>query len=99
MTPQLKGKRIAILATDGFEQAELTEPRKILQQAGAQIEILSIKEGEIRGWDKTDWGDSVKVDRLVTNGRRRTGSSHSRWRWLSGGAGTEMMVGPSPEIA
>jgi len=67
MDNQLKGKRIAILATDGFEQAELTEPRKILQQAGAQIEILSIKEGEIRGWDKADWGDSVKVDRLVSN--------------------------------
>ena len=66
MSNQLQGKRIAILATDGFEQAELTEPRKILEQAGAQIEILSIKEDEIRGWDKTDWGDTVKVDRLVS---------------------------------
>jgi len=66
MSNELQGKRIAILATDGFEQSELTEPRKNLEQAGARTEVLSIKEGEIKGWNHTDWGEKVKVDRLVS---------------------------------
>jgi protease I len=69
MSTELKGKKIAILATDGFEQVELTEPKKNLEHAGAQVEVLSIKEGKIKGWDKTDWGDTVKVDRLVSNAK------------------------------
>jgi protease I len=64
---ELNGKKIAILATDGFEQAELTEPKKNLEEAGAKVEVLSIKEGKIKGWDKTDWGSTVKVDRLVAD--------------------------------
>ena len=64
MSNELKGKKIAILATDGFEQSELTEPKRNLEQAGAQTEVLSIKEGEIKGWHHTDWGSKVKVDRL-----------------------------------
>ena len=63
---RLTGKKIAILATDGFEQAELTEPKKNLEGEGAECEVLSIKEGQIKGWDKTDWGETVKVDRLVS---------------------------------
>jgi protease I len=66
MSNELQGKRIAILATDGFEQSELTEPKKNLEQAGARTEVLSIKDGEIKGWNHTDWGDRVKVDRLVS---------------------------------
>lgn len=66
---ELNGKKIAILATDGFEQLELTEPKKNLEEAGAKVEVLSIKEGKIKGWDKTDWGSSVKVDRLVADAR------------------------------
>lgn len=68
---KLNGKKIAILATDGFEQVELTEPKKNLEKEGAKVIILSIKPqeggkaGEIKGWDKTDWGASVKVDALV----------------------------------
>jgi protease I len=46
----LKGIRVAILATDGFEQVELTEPRKALDQAGATTEVVSPKEGKVRGW-------------------------------------------------
>jgi protease I len=64
---ELNGKKIAILATDGFEQAELTEPKKNLEEAGAKVEVLSTKEGKIKGWDKTDWGSTVKVDRLVAD--------------------------------
>lgn len=67
MSKQLDGKRIAILATDGFEQAELTEPKKNLEKAGANVTVLSIAKTpkEIKGWDKTDWGGKVKVDALV----------------------------------
>lgn len=64
---KLKGCKVAILATDGFEQAELLDPKKELEQAGAETEILSIKEGEIKAWDKTDWGKSIKVDKLVSH--------------------------------
>jgi protease I len=67
MSKQINGKKIAILATDGFEQAELTDPKKNLEQAGAKVDIISIKSGEIKGWDRTDWGKSVKVDHLVTD--------------------------------
>ncbi len=67
MSKQITGKKIAILATDGFEQSELTDPKKNLEQAGAKVDVLSIKSGEIKGWNKTDWGKSVKVDHLVTD--------------------------------
>src|ERR1043166_7867248 len=58
----LTGKTIAILATDGFEQAELTEPRKALEKAGAKTIVIAPKAGRIRGWKTKDWGDSVAVD-------------------------------------
>ena len=59
----LKGKKIAILATDGFEQVELTEPRKALDAAGATTVVVSPKAGEIKGWKLKEWGDTVKVDK------------------------------------
>jgi protease I len=58
----LNGKKVAILATDGFEQVELTEPRKVLDAAGAQTRVVSPKADKIRGWNFTNWGDEVKVD-------------------------------------
>jgi len=58
----VKGKKVAILATDGFEQVELTEPRKALDAAGAQTSVVSPKRDKIRGWNFTDWGEEVKVD-------------------------------------
>ena len=61
----LQGVRVAILATDGFEQSELTEPRKALDAAGADTEIVSPKSGKIRGWNHKEWGAEVKVDRLL----------------------------------
>ena len=69
MSDALAGRRIAILATDGYEQVELTEPRKNMEAAGATTEVLSVKEGSIKGWKFTDWGDSVKVDRLVSSAK------------------------------
>ena len=55
-------KRVLILATDGFEQSELIEPRKALQAAGIETVLASPKPGTIRGWQHTEWGDSVNVD-------------------------------------
>ncbi len=62
---ELKGKRIAILATDGFEQVELTEPRKALEEAGAQTHVISLKRDDIRGWKFTEWGTYVAVDKAI----------------------------------
>jgi len=55
----IKTSKIAILATDGFEQSELFEPKRQLEDAGAQIVIPSIKDSEIKSWDQTDWGETI----------------------------------------
>jgi protease I len=65
MAAALSGKRILILATNGFEQSELEVPRDRLKAAGAQVDVVSPEEGEIKGWDKKDWGRPVKVDRKL----------------------------------
>lgn len=54
-----------ILATDGFEQSELMEPKANLESAGFETTVVSLESGKIRGWDQKDWGDSVKVDKTV----------------------------------
>ena len=61
----LNGKRIAILATNGFEQAELEVPRDKLKEAGATVDVISLAGGEVKGWDKKDWGRPVKVDKTL----------------------------------
>ena len=58
----LTGKKVAIVSTDGFEQSELFEPKKALEDAGADVHVISMKEGKIKGWDKADWGKSIEVD-------------------------------------
>lgn len=65
MASNLNGKKIAILATDGFEQVELTEPRKALEEAGAKTVVVSPTSGEIKGWKFKEWGDKVKVDQAL----------------------------------
>lgn len=65
MNERIKGKRVAILATNGFEQSELFEPRKALQEAGAETVVVSLEPGEIKGWKEKNWGDSCKVDMTV----------------------------------
>ncbi|MGA8740540.1 MAG: type 1 glutamine amidotransferase domain-containing protein [Terracidiphilus sp.] len=67
MSSELKGKKIAILATDGFEQAELIDPRKALSNAGATTVVIAPKNGEIKGWNKKDWGQAVKVDQVLAD--------------------------------
>ena len=63
----LNGKKIAILATEGFEESELAEPMQALVDAGAEVDLVSLKEGEIRSWKEDDWGDTYKVDVTVAN--------------------------------
>jgi len=55
-------KRVMILATDGFEQSELEQPKANLEQAGFETVVVSPKDDQIKGWDQTDWGRPVKVD-------------------------------------
>ncbi|HLW22928.1 MAG TPA: type 1 glutamine amidotransferase domain-containing protein [Steroidobacteraceae bacterium] len=61
----LDGLKVAILATDGFEQSELTEPRHALDEAGADTEVISPKPGTVRGWKMKEWGDEVEVDEAL----------------------------------
>ena len=69
MSAKLQGKKIAIVATDGFEQVELTEPKKALEAAGAKVDVISPKAGEIKGWKFTDWGDRTKVDKTLDDAK------------------------------
>ena len=62
MEGKLEGMRIAILVTDGFEQSELTGPKKALEQEGAQTYIVSPATGEVNGWKHTEWGDKFRVN-------------------------------------
>jgi putative intracellular protease/amidase len=59
-------QRVMILATDGFEQSELTGPKERLEQAGYETVVVSPEEGEIKGWQHTDWGDAVLQGKTVT---------------------------------
>ncbi len=65
----LNGLKVAILVTDGFEQVELTEPRKALDEAGAETRIVSPKDSEVRGWNFTDWGQKLPVDLKLDQAR------------------------------
>jgi len=62
---QASGKKVLILATNGFEQSELEVPRDKLKAAGATVHVVSPEKGEIKGWDKKDWGRPVKVDKSL----------------------------------
>ncbi len=65
MTNDLHGKKIAILATDGFEEDELLQPLVALEKAGAEVDIVSLKTGWIKGWKTDHWSDEVAVDVTV----------------------------------
>lgn len=66
-TPSLSGKTIAVLATDGFEQVELTQPVEALKAAGATVQIVSPKSGEIQGFKHHDKGDKTAVDKALAD--------------------------------
>jgi protease I len=65
MANELNGKRVAIVATDMVEQVELLEPRKALDEAGAQTDVISIEPGKIQGFNHYDKGDKIPVDRTI----------------------------------
>jgi protease I len=65
----LNGIRVAILVENGFEQVELTEPRKALDQAGAQTFIVSPRSPRVRAWKFTEWGDELPVDTALDGAR------------------------------
>ena len=61
----LTGKRVAILTENGFEEVELTSPRKALEEAGAEVEIVSPQKGKVKAWDKDHWSIELNVDRQL----------------------------------
>ncbi|TMM29922.1 type 1 glutamine amidotransferase [Polaribacter aestuariivivens] len=61
----LNRKTVAILATNGFEESELREPKKALENAGAEVHVVSLKSGEIKSWADGNWGKSYKVDKTL----------------------------------
>ncbi|WP_434628171.1 type 1 glutamine amidotransferase domain-containing protein [Pseudomonas sp. Z6-14] len=62
MPGSLNDKRVTILVTNGFEQAELTGPKQALEQAGAKVEIVSASEGQVKGWNHDQPADDFQVD-------------------------------------
>jgi protease I len=68
-TESLDGLKVAILVTDGFEQVEMTEPRKALDQAGAATRLVSPKKGGVKAWSFTEWGDTFPVDIVLEDAR------------------------------
>lgn len=66
-TYDLTGKRVAVLATDGFEQSELDVPVEALLICGAHVDIVAPQSGNIRGWSEKDWGKERKVDKILAD--------------------------------
>ncbi len=67
MGDRLLNKRIAAVVEDGFEQVELTKPKKALEDEGAIVDIVSPKSGSVKGWEHTDWGDKLDVDLTLSD--------------------------------
>lgn len=65
----LNGLKVAILITDGFEQVEMTEPRRALDEAGAETQIVSPKDGQVKAWNFTEWGDQFPVGMPLSSAR------------------------------
>lgn len=61
----LSGKKVAILATSGFEESELVEPKKALENSGAQVFIISPEKGRIKGWNHGNWSKDIGVHKSV----------------------------------
>ena len=69
MANELRGRRVAIMAADMLERVELTEPRKAIEEAGAETELISLKPGKVRSFDHFDPSKEFKVDRTVQEAR------------------------------
>jgi protease I len=69
MAEQLRNKKVAILVEQGFERVELTDPKQALEAAGAQTHIISPREGKVKSWEHTDWGEEFPVDVALEQAR------------------------------
>jgi protease I len=69
MADELKGKHVAFLFTEGAEQVEVTEPLEAVRQAGADIDIVSLEQGEVEMWQHFDKGDKIKADKAVSEAK------------------------------
>lgn len=69
MASDLNGRKVAILVTDGFEQVEMTDPRRALDAAGAETTLIAPSGDTVRGWDRTDWGEEFQVDLALQDAR------------------------------
>jgi protease I len=94
MAGRLAGKKVAILATDGFEQAELLEPLQALRREGAIVEVVSPKPGEIQGFDHLKPGKTVHVDRSLESAEPGTYDAIV----LPGGANNPDQLRTKPQV-
>jgi protease I len=69
MADELTGKRVAALVTTGFEQVELLDPQQALVEAGAIVHVVAPEADSVRGWNHTEWGEKVRVDRSLDQAR------------------------------
>ena len=69
MPGALVGRTVAALVANGFEQVELTEPRAALEAQGATVHVVSPEPTEVRGWNRTEWGERLRVDRRLAEAR------------------------------
>ena len=69
MSSHLTGMRVAALVEHGFEQAELLEPRKALEGAGARVDVVSPVEGVVKAWHRGNWGEEVRVNQALADAR------------------------------
>ena len=67
---ELEGKKVAILATDGFEEVELTDPLEDLKKAGTEVHLI-LEKKKIRSWQKREWGKDLEVDILLDDAEIR----------------------------
>src|SRR6266436_3888780 len=65
MENNLSGKKVAIVVTDGFEESEFTVPLEALKDAGASIDVISLKPGTVRSWTNKNWGKEFTVDKNI----------------------------------
>ena len=88
MANELRNKSVAVLVEQGFEQSELTEPKKALEEAGATADIVSPQSGKVKGWKHANWGDEFHVDRRLedANPNEYRCTAAAGWRNESGQA-------------
>lgn len=69
MARDVRGKKVAILTEHGFEEAELTSPKKALEDAGAEVHVVSPQSGSVKAWDGDQWSIEVPVDKVLSEAK------------------------------